>query len=1054
MDKDYEQRIAELEQQLADAKREVTSLKLAVRAENLKVRISSEYSNFGLWEYDIADDICYQYKKLNGIYESYLEPIRKFRDTIISWGNVYADDIPVFHRFCDAMERGDKEMLYDVRVINDFSEIVWFRYEGKTVYDDDGKPVRVVGRTLDVTEEKGGAGIDTDNRRDTLTGALVYSEFAQAAAARAGESNPFKNSALVAVGIDDFAELMASSDCDTDIVQRSLAKVLEAQSKVEQGSLFSRVEDGLFVFYVRFSDIPNLNTIVSRVIYRFNDFRFKDGVSGKNVTVSAGISVFKYQKTYNEVLNEARIALKAAELKGGSGYLQYTMALGAKFKLNDSDTDIKNDYKTVTGAVGAEKIYHLINSALIDKENSKSAIAAAICETGAYTNATCVYICNYDGGETHVDLSWCAEGKQCDDAELPSIVPKYDRASMLEILSCNNHIIVTEDRNRKGHTGFDLANGAACAMCCPIYCGDNVAGYIAYVSDKLITWQQSDVELIDMLTGTLTQLNTMTYKAADLEERLRFIEALTSNVCFEGFTIVPDKFEIDYVGAVAERNHGLKKGDICYEKMRGLDHPCEDCPAHQIKAGLLSASCAHYRQRDNRWVDIAASPYETLSGEERYAIGMIDITNCINNVQTRDSLTGVMGFDRFAVDAMRVTAENPESGFITVINIANFRRLNEEKGYEFGNSVLIAVADILSASLADGELLCRSEGARFVALYRNVNSGELLTRLKQMLASAQSQVFEKCGMQIYLIAGVYELSGENIGVMASLDRAIIAQKTVKDKAYYVKNMIAFYDNDLRDELQSRQYIESHMMEALENDEFKVYYQPKVNTATGRIEGAEALVRWIRPNGEVISPGRFVPVFEQNGFIADMDFAIYRRAIADIKRWMRDGMEVPLISLNVSRHHMRDEAFPDKICALVDNLGVPRNKIELEITESMLTENMNHLLDAMTKLRNAGFRISVDDFGSGYSSLNLITIMPFDTLKIDGGFFLRNKLTEKNKTVITTIVELAKNLNFTTVSEGVETDEQVEFLRDLGCDLIQGYYYYKPMPVSDFESLIK
>ncbi len=1047
MDRDYEQRIALLEKQLAEAKCEVNSLKLAVRAENIKVRISSEYSNFGLWEYDIADDICYQYKKLNGIYESHLEPISSFRNTIISWGSIYADDIPVFHRFCDAMERGDKELRFDVRVINDYSEIVWFRYEGKTVFDDNGVPVSVVGRTLDVTEEKGG--IEISERHDALTGALLYSEFTSEAASRAAESGGFKNSALVAVGLDAYSELEASADCDTDAIQRSLAKVLEAQSAVEQGSLFSRMQDGVFVMYVKFSDIPNLNTIVSRIIYRFNDFSLKDDSSGRNITASAGISIFKYKKEYDDVLEEAMIALEAARLKGGNGYVQYTAALGAKLR---EDKGAHRSYELVSGAVGAERIYHLINTALSDSKNSRSAIAEAICESGSYTSATCVYICDYGGGGSDVELSWCADDKQ--DDTLPAVTAKYSKEKMAGILSEHKHIVLAESVVDNTDMGFELANGAKSAMCCPIYCGNDVAGYIAYVADKPVTWQKSDVELIDILTQTLSSLCTAEYADEHRKIHSDFVDAMMNNVAIEGFTIEPHTYVVDYIGERAARNYDLRKGDKCYRVLRGLEEPCADCPVHQLEAGQLSASCAYYSQYDNRWLDISASPYETLDGAERYAISLVDITGCINKVHSRDSLTGVMGFDQFAVDAMRITAENPENCFISVINIANFRRLNEEKGYEFGNSVLIAVADILSATLGAGELLCRSEGARFVALYRNANSNDLMMRLKQMLSSAQSQVFEKCGMQIYLISGVYELNGENIGVMSALDRAIIAQKTIKDKAYYIKNMIAFYDSELRDELQTRQYIESHMMEALENDEFKVYYQPKVNTVTGEIEGAEALVRWIRPNGEMISPAKFVPVFEKNGFIADMDFAIYRRAIADIRRWMRDGKEVPMISLNVSRQHMMDEVFPDKICALVDNLGVPRNKIELEITESMLTENMNRLLDAMAKLKNAGFRISVDDFGSGYSSLNLITLMPFDTLKIDGGFFLRNKLTDKNKTVITTIVELAKNLNFTTVSEGVETDEQVEFLRDLGCDLIQGYYYYKPMPVVDFEGLIK
>ncbi len=1047
---DYENRIKELEEQLSASKQEVKNLQVAVRAENIKVKISSEYSNFGLWEYDIADDICYQYKKLNGIYESELDPIIHFRDTIISWGNVYSDDIPVFHKFCDAMERGDKEIRYEVRTINDYSDVVWFRYEGKTVYDESGRPVRVVGRTLDVTEEKGGAGINSDERRDVLTGAFEYNAFVESVEHKLQEKND-KNSALVVVGIDRFSELKGSPEFDTDVIQKTLGKILEGQSAAEQGSTYARITDGAFVFFVRFRDIPSLNTIVSRLIFRFHDFHFTDGISDKTVTVSAGVAIFRSYKTYDTTYKEACSALNSARSKGGNGFMQYTASMQLTAEILP-ESELSVEPEEITGAVGAEKIYQCINLALADEQNI-SLMRRAIRLIGEYTKITQFYLCRFRPGGDEMYMPWSVSGETEYNESLPAAVPNCSREEWLAVLRKNKRIIASADRMEHKEYRLDFVNGAVSAICCPIMGGDTVAGYFVMVSDSLMTWQESDISIVDMLKNSFDCLFSRYYNDIQSNRRMNFANAVINDLGIEGFTIIPDTYEVDYLGARAAFSYDLKKGDICYKVIRGGDAPCADCPVHQLEAGQISACTAFYRQSDNRWIDIAASRYETEDGSARYAISTADITNCIGKVRTRDSLTGVMGFDRFSVDAMRLTAQNPDYGYVVVINVANFRRLNESNGYECGNTVIIAVADVLNAALGTGELLCRSEGARFMALYRNTNTNDLLTRLTQMFHSAQRQVYERAGLQVHLIAGAYELTGENLGIMSALDRAILAQKTVKDKAYYTDNMIAFYDNTMREELQTRQYIESHMVEALENGEFKVYYQPKVSTETGQIVGAEALVRWIRPDGEMISPGKFVPVFERNGFITDMDFAIYRSAIADIKRWMRNGIDVPLISLNISRHHMRDETFPDKICALVDNLGVPRSMIELEITESMLTENMSRLLDAMTQLKDAGFKISVDDFGSGYSSLNLITLLPFDTLKIDGGFFLRNKLTEKNKKVITSIVELAKNLNLSTVSEGVETDEQVGFLKDLGCDIIQGYYYYKPMPVVSFEKLL-
>jgi|GEM_PF-1480815 len=1051
MDNGHSLSVHELQQQLQQAKQEINSLKLAVRAENLKVKISSEYSNFGLWEYDIADDICYQYKKLHGIYENDLEPIQHFRDTIISWGSIYSDDIPVFHKMCDAMERGDKEIYYDVRVVNDFSDVVWFRYEGKTVYDDNGNPVRIVGRTLDVTEEKGGVGISSDNRRDVLTGALVYESFKTDVEQRVSEKS-FKSSALVIVGIDKYSDISADCDNDTDELQRSVAKVLEAQCAVTQGSLFTRIEDGMFAMYVRFSDIPALNAIIARVIYRFHNLRHTNNSDGKTVTVSAGVSVFKLNKNYDTVQNEAFAAYKAACAKGGNGYMQYNSTMLLANNMLQSDWSEPR----VVSVAGAEHIYHLINTALTDKNAGYKAITEALREAGRYVGASQVHICCFgkNGAPDENYTPWNQDGKFQYDPLLPAFRSIYNTEKTIQMLSGHEIVIATKDRgDSKEKYGFEFLNGAESAVCCPIMTDDGMIGYVEFVANDIVTWQESDICLIEMLSGTLNHMFAVHYRVAAHDRRMSFAAPVINNLSIEGFSLVPDTFEVDYVGENAANSYGLKKGDICYRKIRGLDAPCADCPVHGVKAGQLTSSTAFYRESDGRWINIAASSYEVEGVGERYAVSTTDITNSISKIQTRDTLTGVLGFDRFAVDAMRIAATNPEGCFITVINIANFRRLNESMGYEHGNSVLIAVADILAASTGDNELLCRSEGARFIALHRNNSTSELHTRLYQMLNSAQGQVLEKCGIEIHLIAGVYELDG-SAGIMTALDRAIVAQKTIKDKAYYTSNMISFYDNALNEEMQARQYVETHMLEALENNEFKVFYQPKVNTFTGKVVGAEALVRWIRPNGEIVSPGKFVPVFERNGFIADMDFAVYRSAVMDIKKWMQAGYDVPMVSLNVSRQHVRDDGFCSKICALVDSIGVPRDKIELEITESMLTENLNRLREIMTQLKEAGFRLSMDDFGSGYSSLSLITVMPFDTIKIDGSFFLRNALTDKTKAVITSVISLAKNLNFSTVSEGVETDEQVSFLKELECDMVQGYYFYKPMASADYEQLIK
>ena len=1048
--------LEELEQQLEEAKREINSLKVAVRAEQLRVQIASEYTNFGLWEYDIADDISYQYKKLGGIYENDLAPIVHFRESIIGWGIVYADDLPVFNRMCDAMERGDKEINYDVRVINDDSEIAWFRYEGKTIYDDDGKPLRIVGRTLDVTKEKGGVSFVTDERHDSLTGTLTLDAFHEAVEQKLAGSDRYKNSAIFVVSVDNFSEVREKLGEDyADYVQLQLVKQLMACSASEQGSFVAKAKNGVYAMFVRFTDINHLKSMASRIVFGFGNRLFHNGGS---FTASIGSSMIRGGKDPKTAYKEAYTALRAARAKGGNGYVPYNSAMSIESIVEmTTDAQLAVTKEKNEAAVDASQFYHLITQALKHDENCHAYLVEAIAEAGKYTGVDRVHIVWLrEDGVNHY-IPWSADGNRTYSPDTtPTVKPVCDRRELCEKLTAakGGALSLTHRKPTDPEQGFELTNGAAFAICRPIYSGDLLYGYVAFIADQQITWQYADDNVFRVVEETLSRLYEEEYKSADITNRMNFYNSVVDNIGVEGYTIVPDTYEIEQIGSHAANKYSLQAGDICYKVIRGRNEPCPDCPAKRLKEGSLRATCAQYREKEKRWLNVTASLSEDRNGQPRYVISSVDITECLMKINNKDTLTDLLTFDAFNAEAMRLLADDPEGYFMVVLNIANFRRFNETESYELGNRVLIALADILAASAGAGELVCRSEGSRFIGLYKVATVNDLHIRFKQMLASMQRQVQERCDKQIYLILGAYEMRDEGVGIMGALDRAIIAQKTVKDRAYYTSNMIAIYDDQLKQSLKDRRYIESHMFEALDNDEFKVYYQPKVSVATGKVVGAEALVRWIRPDGEIISPGRFVPIFEQNGFISDMDFAIYRHAVADVKRWMRCGYDVPMVSLNVSRHHVNDDDFVAKLNALVDGLGVPHDKIELEITESMLTDNLAKLIEMMSQLKASGFHISVDDFGSGYSSLNLITMLPFDTLKIDGGFFLRNELTEKNKTVISSVVTLAKSLKLETVSEGVETDEQVNFLRDLGCDMIQGYYYYKPMPAASYEEIVK
>lgn len=1031
-------------EEIEQARQEINRLKLSLRAEKLRTSISSEYSNFGLWEYDIATDICYQYKKLRGKYQDNLEPIVHFRDSIISWGIVYTEDLPAFNRFCDAMERGDKEISCDLRTLNDDYDLIWVRYEGKTAYDEDGNPVKVVGRTLDITELKGGTDNLTHEGKDPLTGTHSPELFSDCVLEKRAGVNRYKSAALISVGIDNFRSLMAEEGIEySDYVQKTISEILANISSVEQDHILSRVRDGEFLLYIGFTDLSALNETVRRIIRTVHEYMY----DGASVSVSVGVSLFKNGRKLDEVYKESSTALSEAQKSGGKCFMHYTPAMSAKKAVSE--------YSAVENAglsSGAAKVYDLIIRAFCSENERTVLLKAAFQAAGQCIGASNIYVYNSDGGSFRSYMTYNSTGKAAEYC--PNIICTVNDAR--RIFSGTNKLRIHSAGEKV--KGMALYNGAVCAECRAIRCSGEIAAYFAVVFDSRFELAEQDIHIIDELANALTEMYNMYISNRTNKISGRFNSTIISNHRMEGFSIVPKTFVLDIVGENAAEHYGMRSGDVCYKKMRGRDEPCVNCPALQLdNSDKLFASSAYFEENDRRWLDVTASVEINANGEKRYVISSTDITDCLGKIQMTDSLTGVMTFDVFTAEALRITSsrtEETKGSFVAVVNVADFRRINEEKGFELGNSILIMIAEIIQRCIGNGELLGRSEGSRFAALFRNTDADEFISRINLMLNGIQKQIYEKLHTQIYLLVGVCDMNDDPVGVMGALDRAITAQKTIRDRAYYHENLVVFYDGALREKIKERRDIEANMIHALENDEFHVFYQPKVNIATGNIVGAEALVRWIKPDGTVVSPGKFVPIFEENGFITEMDFAIYRHAIADIKHWLHEGIEVPLISLNVSRHHLADENFCEKLNALVDSIGVPHDLIELEITESLLTENLDKLVETVTWFKDKGFRISIDDFGSGYSSLNLITMLPFDTLKIDGGFFLRNDLTEKNKKVITSVVTLAKSLNLETVSEGVETQLQVDFLRDLGCDMIQGFFYYRPMPGNDFHELLQ
>ena len=263
--------------------------------------------------------------------------------------------------------------------------------------------------------------------------------------------------------------------------------------------------------------------------------------------------------------------------------------------------------------------------------------------------------------------------------------------------------------------------------------------------------------------------------------------------------------------------------------------------------------------------------------------------------------------------------------------------------------------------------------------------------------------------------------------------------------------IAFFGDKLVEDEKWIDLVTEHQKDALEKEEFKVYYQPKYDPRTNEQLGAEALIRWVSDEIGFVPPGRFIPIFENSGFITEIDHYMLAHVARDQKKWLDEGRKCVPVSVNVSRAHFAEVNLADQIRDIIDQEGAPHELIEIELTESAFFDDQKLMLATITKLKEYGFLVSMDDFGSGYSSLNSLKDMPLNILKLDAGFFRGQKDNERAEIVVSEILHLAKKLNMTTVAEGVDEQHQVDFLAAEGCNMIQGYYYSKPMPKEEYES---
>lgn len=468
------------------------------------------------------------------------------------------------------------------------------------------------------------------------------------------------------------------------------------------------------------------------------------------------------------------------------------------------------------------------------------------------------------------------------------------------------------------------------------------------------------------------------------------------------------------------------------------------------------------RRKDKslRWFSLNALKYKVEDGVPVFRIVNIDVTESRENellieqkneelryLLDHDALTGLYNRSTFCRKTADFLRQNPEGTYNMVqFDIERFKVINELYGNFMGDRILLLIAEGLQKCLKSKGTYGRLEADHF-AVCLPAGTEELQQVRDQMEKSLASVKIEQ---KINLYYGVYTIEDRGMSVDLMCDRANLALRTVKGNS---NRAYAVYNDELHQVVLSEQQLTNSMEEALLQRQFEVYYQPVVDLNTGDVVSAEALVRWNHPEKGMVSPGFFIPFFEHNGFIIKLDAYIREEVCRNMMELRRRGLRNIPVSVNVSRLEFYDPNLCRSIIDLTERYRLEPQMMRLEITESAYTDNPQQLLAAMKELQNYGFQVLMDDFGSGYSSLNMLKDVPVDILKMDMKFLEDQGISGRGPEILASLVRMAKKLGMRTIAEGIETKEQGDFLRSVGCEYGQGYYYARPMPADSFTSLL-
>lgn len=844
-------------------------------------------------------------------------------------------------RLAALLRSGQKSFAVELHRADEGKESGWVLVTGKTIFDKNDKPEKVLGKIHNIDEQKKKEEeLREKSQKDSLTGLLNHMAVKKEISERINKLTPDMTAYLIVCDVDNFKQINdTNGHLFGDAVICSFA---DEMSNLLPDAIKGRIGGDEFIFYIEGYSRERVQELLVALNKSMAD-RYNDDKMGLHISSSLGCAVIKETGlSYDSVFQWADSALYKVKSSGKSSYLLVDVVKNMDLPSNTYLTSSRNaeTYSRRETLIRNEDELALFCVELLENvpnvNNALRMISERICSFFSLDDMVCV---EHVGGKNRIIYQWSRKSRH-----------NYTQRMLEENVYVWEHLL--EKQNEKG----------------------------------IIIYHE------EMLPG------------------LEMEEAKTAMVVLSG--------EIkDYCGSIVFCD---RKKDKTWEAEQDIL--------------VRIANAIFNRLRNLRKEE-----------EERQKIDL---------QVNYDGLTGFPVYNKFIPMAEEYLQKyGRRKNFCIYSDFSNFQYVNEVYGYETGDLILKEFAQRLQTEYGDSAVFCRITSDYFVGILRGEDIQEAFQRYHEFtygFGEEYNLKYDQCNIAI--ASGIYDIQESDKSIASMIDNANEARKACKQQK--VVSAVKIYNDEIKQQAESAKEIVSNMVGAYNNKEFHAYLQPKVSLKTGKIVGAEALVRWIRPDGSEIMPADFIDICERNGFITRIDFIMLEQVMEYLQDALAKGEEVVPVSVNFSRRHNEFEDFIPSVLKRFDKYNVPTNLIEAEVTESVFLYDLDQLNQSIRKLRERGVEISVDDFGSGYSSLNILTKLEVDTIKLDK-LFLSNAQNDPGAfTVVKYLIKMLKHLGFKVLAEGAETAEQVEMLKKADCDLVQGFFYAKAMPIEKFRVFLR